>query len=88
MPPSISGTPHRRQNTPSVASSSATRRSHHSASSIPPATANPEIAAITGFDSIMRVGPIGPSPCGSTRLPSPRAIAFRSAPAQNVPPSP
>lgn len=38
-PPSIRGTPQRRQNTPSTASSSATRRSHQRASSRPPATA-------------------------------------------------
>ena len=62
VPPSISGTPQRRQNTPSTASSSATRRSHHSASSRPPATAWPAIAAMTGLDSRIRVGPIGPSP--------------------------
>ncbi len=39
VPPSISGTPQRRQKTPKVASSSATRRSHQRASSRPPATA-------------------------------------------------
>ena len=32
------------------------------ASSRPPATAYPSMAAITGFDSRIRVGPIGPSP--------------------------
>ena len=85
-PPSISGTPHRRQNTPSTASDSTTRRSHHSASSRPPATACPLIAAITGFDSAIRDGPIGPSAdmSGSRAL----DIACRSAPAQNVPPAP
>ena len=62
MPPSISGTPQRRQYTPNTASRAATRRSHHSASSSPPATAWPSTAAITGFESSMRVGPIGPSP--------------------------
>src|SRR5262249_25302158 len=35
VPPSIRGTPQRRQNTPKVAPSSATRRSHQSASSRP-----------------------------------------------------
>lgn len=88
VPPSINGTPQRRQNTPSVASDSATRRSHQSASSSPPATAYPEIAAITGLLSVIRVGPIGPSPSGSTRLPLGVPIALRSAPAQNVPPAP
>src|SRR5690606_20781693 len=39
VPPSTSGTPHRRQKTPNVASDAATRKSHHSASSRPPATA-------------------------------------------------
>ena len=39
VPPSMSGTPQRRQNTPNTASRAATRRSHHSASSSPPATA-------------------------------------------------
>jgi hypothetical protein len=33
--------------------------SAHSASSMPPATANPSTAAITGFDSRRRLGPIG-----------------------------
>ena len=39
VPPSTSGTPQRRQNTPNTASRAATRRSHHTASSSPPATA-------------------------------------------------
>lgn len=39
LPPSISGTPKRRQNTPQMASSAITRRSASSASSSPPATA-------------------------------------------------
>ena len=39
VPPSISGTPQRRQKTPKVAPSSATRRSASKASSSPPATA-------------------------------------------------
>ena len=51
MPPSIRGTPQRRQKTPNTASSSATRRSHQSASSSPPATAYPLTAAITGLVS-------------------------------------
>jgi hypothetical protein len=95
VPPSINGTPQRRQNTPSTASSSITRRSHHSASSSPPATACPEIAAITGFSSCSLVGPIGPkmscgSPLGSRTRDSshPVATALRSAPAQNVPSAP
>jgi hypothetical protein len=36
----------------------------------------------------MRVGPIGPSPSGATRLPRSVPTAVRSAPAQNTPPSP
>ena len=88
VPPSISGTPHRRQNTPNTAPSSATRRSHHSASSSPPATAYPATAAITGLPSRIRVGPIGPSPSGATRLPAGLPTSFRSAPEQNTPPSP
>ena len=35
----------------------ATRRSHHAASSTPPATHQPSIAAITGLPSCRRVGP-------------------------------
>ena len=62
VPRSHSGTPKRRQNTPKIASSAATRRSHHSASSMPPATAYPSTAAITGLDRVRRVGPIGPGP--------------------------
>jgi len=38
VPPSMRGTPHRRQKTPNTASDAATRRSAHSASSKPPAT--------------------------------------------------
>ena len=70
VPPSMSGTPHRRQKTPNTAFSSTTRRSHHRASSRPPATAWPAMAAITGFDNRSRVGPIGPSPSPLTRLAS------------------
>ena len=59
VPRSISGTPKRRQKTPKVASSATTRMSAHNASSMPPATAKPSTAAITGFDSRSRLGPIG-----------------------------
>ena len=41
--------------------SPATRRSHHAASSIPPATHQPSTAAITGLDSASRVGPERPA---------------------------
>ena len=75
-----------------VAFSATTRRSAHSASSMPPATANPSTAAITGFDSRSRLGPMGAI---EPRLPisrflfgSPDATALRSAPAQKVPPAP
>jgi hypothetical protein len=88
VPPSISGTPKRRQNTPKTASRAATRMSHHTASSRPPATANPSTAAITGLPRTMRVHPSGPSPSGSTRFPFPPAAALRSAPAQKQPPAP
>src|SRR5262249_11987098 len=40
---------------------------------------------MTGFDSTIRLGPIGPSPPGLVRFPRPAGIAFRSAPAQKVP---
>ncbi len=62
VPPSISGTPQRRSGKPSVELSVAMRRSHHSASSRPPARQKPEIAAIVGLDGVRRVKPIGPSP--------------------------
>ena len=63
------------------------RRSHHSASSRPPASAKPEIAAIVGFDGVRRVKPIGPSSLIS-RGPN-VSVAFRSAPAQKeTPPAP
>ena len=62
VPRSHKGTPKRRQNTPKTASSAATRRSHHRASSRPPATAWPSTAAITGLVRVIRVGPIGPGP--------------------------
>jgi hypothetical protein len=49
------------EDTPSTAVLSAIRKSHQQASSRPPATAYPEIAAITGFESFIRVGPMGPA---------------------------
>ena len=88
VPRSHSGTPKRRQNTPKMASSAATRRSHQSASSIPPATAYPSTAAITGLDRVSRVGPIGPGPWSGMGRRSPSATALRSAPAQKVPSAP
>ena len=42
-------------------SPSAMRRSHHSASSRPPARHQPSIAAIVGLDGVRRVKPSGPS---------------------------
>ena len=58
------------------------------ASSSPPATAYPSTAAITGLDSASRVGPIGPGSVLGHPVPVPAARAWRSAPAQNVPPPP
>ena len=96
VPPSISGTPKRRSVNPSLASAVATRRSHHSASSSPPAKHQPEIAAIVGFEARRRVNPSGPpgrwssqasiAACGSSPENSlaRSANAFRSAPAQNA----
>src|SRR5580700_6538992 len=46
------------------------------------------MAAITGFESNMRVGPMGPSPASLSALGRPAAIAFKSAPAQKFPPAP
>ena len=59
VPRSISGTPKRRQKMPNTAPSPTTRMSAHSASSMPPATACPSTAAITGLVSRSRLGPIG-----------------------------
>ncbi|KAF4154608.1 hypothetical protein CNMCM6936_007886 [Aspergillus lentulus] len=85
------------------------RRSASSASSSPPATAWPAIAAMRGFERCSRVGPIGPRDGTRSSLldgtgtgwrfswvpnvdgedPVPAAAtAWRSAPAQNVPPAP
>src|SRR5437764_9102436 len=90
VPRSIRGTPNRRQYTPKTAPRAATRRSHHRASSRPPATAWPSTAATTGFDRYIRVGPMGPLPSTETDTGrgSPVARALRSAPAQKVPPAP
>mmetsp|Transcript_78801 Transcript_78801/g.163885 ORF Transcript_78801/g.163885 Transcript_78801/m.163885 type:complete len:223 (+) Transcript_78801:167-835(+) len=102
VPPSINGTPQRLQKTPKIAVSSQIRMSHHTASSKPPATQWPSMAAKTGFLSLSLVGPMGPSSRGSltsgfrTRFPflerpsapTPDESAFRSAPAQKVPPRP
>lgn len=94
VPPSISGTPKRRQKTPKVALRATMRRSHRSASSSPPATAWPSTAAMQGLLSAMRVGPMGPCPlpiglrraaaAAAPALPS----AFKSYPLQNVPLAP
>ena len=87
VPPSISGTPQRRSGKPSCEPAEAMRRSHHSASSRPPARHQPSIAAIVGFDGVSRVNPNGPS--GASRRGANDAIAFRSAPAQKLtPPAP
>src|SRR5215471_15282291 len=92
VPRSISGTPKRRQKMPKVASCATTRKSAHSASSMPPATAKPSIAAITGFNRRNRLGPIGAMelcpPTSRFLLASPAATAFKSAPAQKVLPVP
>ena len=65
---------------------------------MPPATAGPSTAAITGFDSSSRDGPSGPRgalppPLGKSRLPtglfwSRLETDLRSQPAQKAPPSP
>src|SRR5215203_2663937 len=76
-----------------------TLRSHQSASSKPPATAGPATAAITGFDSSRRDGPIGPRDAGppssgkssafsGSGLPARLAASLRSQPAQKAPPAP
>jgi hypothetical protein len=85
-----------RQYTPKYASSSMIRMSHHRASSMPPATAGPATAAITGLLSSSLDGPSGPG--GSSPLPFSRNArvsaqafalladkALRSPPAQNAP---
>src|SRR6266851_4380710 len=46
------------------------------------------MAAITGFSSCIRVGPMGPSPFAVSRLALPCATSFRSKPAQKFPPAP
>ena len=85
VPPSISGTPQRRSAQPKVEAGVATRRSHQSASSSPPARQWPEIAAIVGLGEARRVKPIGPPGASVSSV----SIAFRSAPAQNAaPPAP
>ena len=46
------------------------------------------MAAMTGFPSRSRVGPMGPSPSGRTSPATPPARALRSYPAQKCPPAP
>ena len=79
VPPSISGTPKRRSVKPRRASAVATRRSHQSASSSPPASAQPEIAAIVGFDARSRVNPSGPSGRWSSQSDTVRSRSRRAA---------
>ena len=59
----------------------ATRRSHQAASSTPPATHQPSMAAMTGFESSRRVGPRGPLSRSEGR-------SRRLAPAENACSSP
>ena len=80
VPPSISGTPQRRSAQPKVAVVVATRRSHHSASSKPPARQWPEMAAIVGLGDSRRVKPSGPPGASASSV----SIALRSAPAQKA----
>ncbi len=82
MPPSASGTPKRRSKQPNTAPAPATLRSHHSASSRPPATQGPATAAMVGFETLIRQIPSQPSAVSS------RSKATRSAPAQNTPLAP
>ena len=80
-----------------------TRQSASSASSMPPATAGPSTAAITGLSNSIRLGPIGPRGAGAapvgkaslrriSRSKSSRSASveayFRSQPPQNAPPAP
>jgi PAS domain S-box-containing protein len=60
----------------------AIRRSHQRAISRPPATHQPEIAAIVGFAVVRRVKPSGPA--GAFTLLAKLSIRFRSAPAQKA----
>lgn len=55
----MSGTPNLLQCTPKIADLWETMRSHHKASSNPPATANPSTAAMTGFVKTILETPIG-----------------------------
>ena len=71
---------------PSRAPREATIRSHASATSSPPATAKPSIAAISGLSAERWVMPAKPRP--STNGRSPVTNAFRSIPAQNPLPAP
>ena len=80
VPPSTSGMPWRRSKKPKWAVSPVTRRSHIAASSMPPATHQPSIAAMTGFAMMRRVGPSGPSSrrSGSLLRLAPELNAFSS----------
>ena len=89
VPPSISGTPQRRQNTPSTASSS------HDAQVAPQGelqAARDGMSGDGGDDRLLAAGaasgPSAPSPSGPIRSAARRRSRFRSAPAQNVPPAP
>src|SRR5207245_11013510 len=61
VPPSTSGTPQRRFRTPNSALAAAIRKSHHAASSIPPAKQYPLIAPIVGLPGSSAANPIGPA---------------------------
>src|SRR6516162_10916175 len=90
-PPS-GNSPQRASETPNRALSPATRMSVAWSISVPPATATPSTAAISG---LVRRRPLSKgSITDASNAPDPaspgcdRVIAFRSAPAQNAPPAP
>lgn len=89
VPPSIRGTPNLLQNTPKTAYGCDTIMSHQQASSSPPATAYPSTAAMTGLESVILDGPIGPLPlCDVLQLSAVLILdsiaSARSKPAQKV----
>ena len=65
-----------------------TRMSARSASSRPPATATPSMAAMIGLEKVIRLGPRAPSPSGVDTGSSSTARDFRSQPEQKLSPTP
>jgi hypothetical protein len=83
-PPAPAIRPRRTSGSPNVAAGEATTRSQLRTSSVPPASAGPSTAAISGLVRARRTSPPNPPRSVESSAASPAARALRSAPAQKT----